>query len=65
LKGLIMVVRLGFALPLLVLSVLIACETEADVEKKIGRLAPAYEVSATQLFSEYEANELAADRKYA
>jgi hypothetical protein len=50
--------------PLLLAGGLIACETEEQVAKKIEDVAPVFQLSAAQLFAEYEANEVAADVKY-
>ena len=57
--------RLCFGAAILLLLVAFtACETEEQVAKEIEALAPEYVLTAQQLFSEYEANEVAADLKY-
>ena len=57
--------RLCFGAAILLLLVAFtACETEEQVAKEIEALAPDYVLTAQQLFSEYEANEVAADLKY-
>ena len=46
------------------LSILVACETESGIANSIADVGPDYQVSAVQLFAEYESNEAAADKKY-
>jgi len=48
----------------ILLLTLVACETDAQVAEEISSKAPDYVVTAQQLFSEYEANEIGADAKY-
>ena len=49
---------------LVLLAVLVACQTETGIAKEISDKDPKYEVSAFQLVADYEASELVADRKY-
>ena len=49
---------------LLILGASLGCESEEDIARDISKQVPAYEVTALQLWAEYEDSETAADEKY-
>ena len=57
---------LGFvgAVALIVIAVATTCQTAEGVAKEIKDVIPATEISASALWSAYEANEVAADEQY-
>lgn len=55
---------LSAAVLLALLVILAACETETGIAKEIASKAPDHVLTATQMVSDYEAGESAADEKY-
>lgn len=49
---------------LILLILLVGCQTETGIAKEISDKDPEYEVSAIQLVADYKASESVADRKY-
>ena len=52
------------AVLLVLMAVLVACETETGIAKEIADKDPDFVVTAAQIVAEYEASESAADDKY-